>query len=95
MDDLPPMMFMDHTDTGMGFSNPYSIEQMWKDRFDCMYREYDYAVYTLTIHPGVIGQAQNLLMLERLYKHISAHDGVTFAPFNEIAANFSNRKLPA
>jgi len=91
MDDLPPMMFMDHIETGMGYTSPHSIEQMWKDRFDWMYREYDYAVYTITIHPRVAGHAQNILMLERLYKHIIAHDGVKFVPFKSMASDFAKR----
>jgi len=92
MDDLPPFQFMDHLGVGSGYSDPYVIEKMWKDRFDWMYREYDYAVYTLTIHPGVSGQAQNLLALERLYNHIHGHSGVKFTTINEIATDFSRRQ---
>ena len=84
---------MDHLGEGGGYSDPYVIERMWKDRFDWMYREYDYAVYTLTIHPGVSGQAQNLLALERLYDHIHGHKGVKFTTVNEIASDFSRRTV--
>lgn len=91
MDDLPPFQFMDHLGGGGGYTDPYVIEKMWKDRFDWMYREYDYAVYTLTIHPGVSGQAQNILILERLYDHIQSHKGVKFTTANKIASDFSKR----
>ena len=26
---------------------------MWRDQFDWVYREYDYAVFPITIHPDV------------------------------------------
>ena len=39
---------------------------MWKDQFDWVYREMDYAVFAITIHPDVSGRPQVLLMLERL-----------------------------
>ena len=39
---------------------------MWRDQFDWVYRENDYAVFTMTIHPDVSGRPQVLLMLERL-----------------------------
>ena len=95
MDDLPPMMFMDHEGTGAGYTSPQVIEQLWKDRFDWMYKEYDYAAYTLTIHPGVSGQAQNLMMLERLYEHIRGYEGVRFATMNEIATDFAKKRAAA
>ncbi len=29
---------------------------MWRDQFDWVYREYDYAVFPITIHPDVSGR---------------------------------------
>ena len=48
----------------------------------------DYAVYTLTIHPDISGRPQTLLMLERIIAHINAHEGVQWATFDQIAADF-------
>ena len=53
-----------------------------------MYREYDEAVFPITIHPDVSGRPQVLLMLERLVEYISSHDGVRFLTFDEIADDF-------
>ena len=75
LDDLPPMMFIKAAPNSHGFVNPRDIEQIWRDQFDWVYREYDYAVFTMTIHPDVSGRPQVLLMLERLIEHINAHDG--------------------
>src|SRR5262245_54727908 len=42
LDDLPPMMFIKKSPNSHGFVNPRDIEQMWRDQFDWVYREYDY-----------------------------------------------------
>ena len=78
LDDLPPMMFIKAAPNSHGFVNPRDIEEMWRDQFDWVYREYDYAVFPLTIHPDVSGKPQVLLMLERLFEHMSRFPGVKF-----------------
>lgn len=91
VDDLPPMMFMKKVPNSHGFVNPRDIEQMWRDQFDWVYREMDYAVFPFTIHPGVSGRPQVLLMLERLIEYINGHHGVRWVSFEEIAADFRQR----
>ena len=93
LDDLPPMMFIKAAPNSHGFVNPRHLEEMWRDQFDWVYREMDYAVFTLTIHPDVSGKPQVLLMLERLYEYISGHEGVRFLTFDAIADDFA-RRLP-
>jgi peptidoglycan/xylan/chitin deacetylase (PgdA/CDA1 family) len=65
---------------------------MWRDQFDWVYRECDYAVFTFTIHPDVSGRPQVLLMLERLIEHINSHEGVTWSTFDGIAKDFVTRR---
>lgn len=91
VDDLPPMMFIKKSPNSHGFVNPRDIEQMWRDQFDWVYREMDYAVFAFTIHPDVSGRPQVLLMLERLIDYISGHEGVKWAPFEEICDDFRKR----
>ncbi len=91
LDDLPPMMFIKKAPNSHGFVNPRDIEQMWRDQFDYVYREYDEAVFAMTIHPDVSGRPQVLLMLERLTNYILAHTGVRFCTFDEIADDFASR----
>ena len=91
LDDLPPMMFIKKAPNSHGFVNPRDLEQMWRDQFDWVYREYDYAVFPITIHPDVSGRPQVLLMHERLIDYISGHDGVRWATFEEAAADFAQR----
>lgn len=91
LDDLPPMMFIKKAPNSHGFVNPRHIEEMWRDQFDWVYREMDYAVFPITIHPDVSGRPQVLLMLERLYEYIKGHKGVRFVTMNEMADDFAKR----
>jgi peptidoglycan/xylan/chitin deacetylase (PgdA/CDA1 family) len=92
LDDLPPMMFMKASPNSHGFVNPRQLEQIWIDQFDWVHREYDYAVFTMTIHPDVSGRPQVLLMHERLIEHINGREGVRWATFDEIADDFAQRR---
>ncbi len=92
LDDLPPMMFIKQSPNSHGFVNPRELEQMWRDEFDWVFREMDYAVFPLTIHPDVSGRPQVLLMLERLVAHLRSHPGVTFVTMEEAAADFRRRR---
>lgn len=92
LDDLPPMMFIKKAPNSHGFVNPRDIEVMWRDQFDWVYREMDYAVFPITIHPDVSGRPQVLLMLERLIEYIRGHEGVRFVTMDEIADDFIARQ---
>jgi peptidoglycan/xylan/chitin deacetylase (PgdA/CDA1 family) len=91
IDDLPPMMFMKASPNSHGFVNPRDIEELWRDQFDWVYRELDFAVYPLTIHPDVSGRPQVLLMLERLVEYIGGHEGVRWVTMEEVAEDFRRR----
>jgi len=92
VDDLPPMMFIKKAPNSHGFVNPRHLEEMWRDQFDWVYREMDYGVFPITIHPDVSGRPQVLMMLERLIGHINAHDGVRWMTMEEIAEDFRARQ---
>ena len=91
LDDLPPMMFIKKAPNSHGFVNPRDLEDIWRDQFDWIYREYDYAVFAMTIHPDVSGHPQALMMLERLFGHMIRHPGVKFVTMNEMADDFARR----
>ena len=91
LDDLPPMMFIKKAPNSHGFVSPYAIEEMWRDQFDWVYREFDYAVFPITIHPDVSGRPHVLMMLERLYNHMIRNPGVRFCMMNEMADDFAKR----
>jgi peptidoglycan/xylan/chitin deacetylase (PgdA/CDA1 family) len=91
LDDLPPMMFIKAAPNSHGFVNPHDIEQTWRDQFDWVYENYDYAVFPLTIHPDVSGRPHVLQMHQRLFNHMKSFAGVKFVAMEEIAVDFARR----
>ncbi len=91
LDDLPPMMFIKGAPNSHGFVNPRHLEEMWRDQFDWVYREHDYAIFPITIHPDVSGRPQVLLMLERLIAYMKGHTGVRFVTLNDMADDYAQR----
>lgn len=91
VDDLPPMLFIKGSPNSHGFVNPRDIEEMWRDQFDWVYRELDYAVFAITIHPDVAGRPQVLLMLERLIDYINGHEGTSWVTMEDAADDFRAR----
>lgn len=91
VDDLPPMLFIKKNPNSHGFVNPRHIEEMWRDQFDWVYREYDYGVFPFTIHPDVSGRPQVLLMLERLIDYMTGHEGVSWVTMEQAADDFRRR----
>jgi peptidoglycan/xylan/chitin deacetylase (PgdA/CDA1 family) len=91
VDDLPPMMFIKQSPNSHGFVSPRDIEQLWRDQFDWVYREMDYAAFPVTLHPDVSGRPQVLLMLERLIEYWRGHEGVRFITMEEAADDFRRR----
>lgn len=94
LDDLPPMMFIKAFPNSHGYVNPRDMEEMWRDTFDWVYREHDYAVFPMTIHPDVSGRPQVLAMLERLIAHMLKHPGVRFVRLDEMVEDFKRRVPP-
>ncbi|HEG6546529.1 TPA: polysaccharide deacetylase [Campylobacter coli] len=91
LDDLPLMMFIKKSPNSFGFVSPRDIGQMWIDQFDWVYREMDYAIFPMTIHPDVSARPQVLLMHERIIEHINKHEGVKWVNLNDMADDFSKR----
>ncbi|EAH5487828.1 polysaccharide deacetylase [Campylobacter coli] len=91
LDDLPPMMFIKKSPNSFGFVSPRDIGQMWIDQFDWVYREMDYDIFPMTIHPDVSARPQVLLMHERIIEHINKHEGVKWVNLNDMADDFSKR----
>lgn len=94
LDDLPPMMFIKASPNSYGFTNPRDIESMWRDQFDFLYREYDYGIFPMTIHPDVSGRPQVILAHERLIEYFQKHPGVRFTTVADVAEDFMRRFPP-
>ena len=71
-----------------GMFPPTRVEAMWLGEFDYAYEYEPGAVYTLTMHPQVIGRGARIAMLERVLRHIRSHADVEFRTVAEVVAEF-------
>lgn len=91
LSDFTPMVFMKSMPNSHGWVSPRSIEQDWKDQFDWVYGEQDYAVIALNCHPDGSGRPHILAMLERFIQYVNSHEGVRWMNFKDTAADFRRR----
>ncbi len=71
-----------------GLSAPSKVLEIWLGEFQFMYRDVPGGVYTLTMHPQVIGHGHRMLMLEQFIRAVREYDGVVFAKTGETADRF-------
>jgi peptidoglycan/xylan/chitin deacetylase (PgdA/CDA1 family) len=92
LDDFP---FFEYTASRRGISpglaDPERVMRVWWGDFEYLRRKLGRGVYTLTMHPQVIGRGHRLLMLEELLDRIAAVDGVEFATMGEVAEGWRAR----
>jgi peptidoglycan/xylan/chitin deacetylase (PgdA/CDA1 family) len=84
-------MFLFHPIVLPGLSAPSKVEEIWRGDFDGAYAEGRNGCFLLTMHPQIIGRHHRLQMVERLIRHILAHEGAWFARMGEIADDFRKR----
>lgn len=82
LDDFPALAY---TGEQEGMSDTDGVLRRWKDIFDYAYHNEPNSVYTLTLHPQIIGQAHHMIMFEKLIEHIKSHEGVWFTSLEEVA----------
>jgi peptidoglycan/xylan/chitin deacetylase (PgdA/CDA1 family) len=86
LDDFPHFEFLRYPNVVFpGLSAPSKVEEIWKDEFSYMYRDVPNGIYTLTMHPEIIGKGHRILMLERLIDWMADHDGVSFTRLADAA----------
>jgi peptidoglycan/xylan/chitin deacetylase (PgdA/CDA1 family) len=92
LDDFP---FFEYTASRRGISpglaDPQRVLSVWWGEFEFLNRKLGSGVYTLTMHPQVIGRGHRLLMLEELIDRITAVDGVEFTTMGEVASEWRER----
>jgi peptidoglycan-N-acetylglucosamine deacetylase len=82
LDDWPPMEFIPGIAPGLG--DHELLFRRWKEIFDYA-RSLDHAtVYTLTIHPQVIGRAHLISRFDQLVAYIKSFEDVWIAPLSSI-----------
>lgn len=86
LDDFPHFEFLRYPNVVFpGLSAPSKVEEIWQDEFRFMYRDVPGGVYTLTMHPEIIGKGHRIMMLERLIDWMAGHDEVVFARLADVA----------
>ena len=65
-----------------GLADPSRVYEVWSGDFDYLCHKLGAGVYTLTMHPQVIGRGHRLLMLEKLIVHMR-ESNVNFTTMGE------------
>lgn len=73
MDDFPHFEFVDN-DT-QGLSAPSKVFEVWSGEFDYARAHIPDGLWSVTMHPQVIGRGHRLMMLDRLIGHILENGG--------------------
>ena len=93
LDDYPYFTFTNRPLFG-GMHGAEHVFTCWRDEFDYCNRHVADGVFTLTMHPQVIGRGPRVEMLSRLIDHMQAQPGVRFSTL-EAEARRQNDRLPA
>jgi peptidoglycan/xylan/chitin deacetylase (PgdA/CDA1 family) len=72
----------------VGLRTPEDVYQIWKADFDFLYQHMGVGVFTLTMHPQVIGRGHRIMMLEKLIEYMKAQEGVSFKTMSQAAAEW-------
>ncbi|MGD9764035.1 MAG: polysaccharide deacetylase [Candidatus Binatia bacterium] len=76
-----------------GLRSPEAVGEIWWAEFDYCARHVENGVFTLTMHPEVIGRGPRIAMLDRLIQRMKDTPGVQFARMSESAERY-NRANP-
>ncbi len=88
LDDYPYFVFAP-TDGRRLQAAPEQVESTWKQAFDELRRRG--GVFTLTMHPYIIGRPGRLAMLERLIQYMRSKPGVRLARAIDVCDDFASR----
>ena len=86
LDDYPYFVFAP-TDGRRLQAAPEQVESTWRDAFDEIYRRG--GVFTLTMHPYIIGRPGRVSMLERLIGYMKSKPRVTFSRAVDVCDQFA------
>jgi peptidoglycan/xylan/chitin deacetylase (PgdA/CDA1 family) len=84
LDDWPHFTFSFDPPRG-GLSVPSKVLEIWMGDFDYMLEHEQWGVFTVTMHPQVIGRGHRMKLLEQFVKHALAREGVGFARLGDVA----------
>jgi peptidoglycan-N-acetylglucosamine deacetylase len=78
LDDYPYFHFASKP-LNQGLRRPDEARSIWQAEFDYCHSEVSDGVFTLTMHPEIIGRGPRVCMLSELIEHMGAAGGVQFS----------------
>ena len=72
-----------------GISAPSKVLEIWTKEFDFMVEQERSGVFTLTMHPQVIGRGHRIRLLDQLVQHIVSTSSARFARMGDVARELS------
>jgi peptidoglycan-N-acetylglucosamine deacetylase len=84
LDDFPYFTFINKPLFG-GLRLPDDVYACWRGEFDYCHEATDNGVFTLTMHPQIIGRGPRITMLARLIDHMQSRSNVSFARLGDEA----------
>ena len=92
LDDFPHFILRPpHYTVGRAINEVYDT---WAAEFEYAYANVPDGIFTLTMHPQVIGRGPRLDMLERLIDHMQGHDGIMFSRIDHSVSRLNgNREM--
>ncbi len=87
LDDYPYFQFMAKP-LNHGLRSPQEVYNIWRSEFDYCHRQVKDGVFTLTMHPEIIGRGPRIEMLSQLIDHMKSCGGVSFSTLASAARGF-------
>jgi peptidoglycan/xylan/chitin deacetylase (PgdA/CDA1 family) len=84
LDDWPHFTFS-FEPMRVGLSAPSKVFEIWSQELDYMITHEEAGVFTLTMHPQVIGRGHRMALLERFLQHVQSHAMTRFARMGDVA----------
>ncbi|MBI5354056.1 MAG: polysaccharide deacetylase [Chloroflexi bacterium] len=88
LDDWPHFTF-DFSRPRSGLSAPSKVLEIWKGDLDFMIKHENSGVFTLTMHPQVIGRGHRMMMLESFIQYVNSTGSAHFARMGDVASQLS------
>jgi len=84
LDDFPHFEFVDKDTYGLSAAS--MVQEIWSDEFAYARQNLPGGLFSLTMHPQVIGRGYRLMMLERLIEMFRGHGDVIFTTLGSYAS---------
>lgn len=106
MEDMTPMQFLPAAPNSHGYVSASSIMDMWKERFDFLYHEFDFDdeegrreegkgdfIFPLVLHPDTSGMAHIIGMIDRMIGWLKSRgEEVVFCRYEDVAREWKEQQ---